>query len=211
MSEKSYKGNFTLNPTVFKKQGVYLIPLFNKWDILGSIPFILFKLKVTSISKTGARRINKLEAIGKDGTINQDFGRSSYVYNVSGELYAQLFIGNDFTKKKLGTEFISFDSIEKSINNIYIQHILEYCFLKKIPFILISDIDNTTVIIESLQYSQTAERSSSIKFDFTLLDISSISPENRLLRNGVGLFTTSLRHVGEGLIKGLFKRGVYKL
>ena len=112
----------TLNPYRYGSR-ITLFPLRKEVaTILGTYGFIA--MKINSIERSGSRRINKMGAIGRGGTENQDFGRSSYTYDMEGELYTY----------SLSDGEIAVDSV---LDNVLVQYMIEYCYLNRIPLLLI--------------------------------------------------------------------------
>jgi len=151
---------------------ISLFPL--RWEIrtmFGVYGFIAMKVK--RIERQGSRRINKMGAIGRGGTENQDFGRTTYSYTLQGELYTYaLSDGETF--------------IESVTDSMYVQYLIEYCYLNRIPLLLISDIDTTIVIIEEEQFIEEGSKPNVLSYNLTLLEISEISPESRMKRKLFG-------------------------
>jgi|GEM_PF-5702414 len=171
---------------------VYLVPLFSveKMPFLNALP-IIFYLKVNKISRESGRRINKLEAVARDGTINQDFGRTTYVFNVEGELYSYF------------PEWFGFQNHDRVVTEVLTQYMIEYCFIKRIPLLFSSDIDTTIVIIESEEYEQNAERPYSLIYRLKLLEITELTAEQRLKRKAIFRGIRSAVDVGRGLLEML--------
>ena len=99
-------------------------------------------MKVKSISRRGSRRINKMGTIGKAGTENQDFGRTTYEYSLEGELYLY--------------SFTDFSDVTDLADDLAVQYAIEYCYLTRTPLLLISDIDTELVAIANVTPSPIA-------------------------------------------------------
>jgi len=139
--------------------------------LLGLYGFI--GMKVNKIERSASRRINKMGAIGRGGTENQDFGRTTYVYSLEGELYTYALSDGELV-------------FESLLDSVLVQYAIEYCFLNRIPLLLISDIDTTIVIIESEKFIEEGSKPNVLKYNLSLLEISEITPKSRMLRKVAG-------------------------
>lgn len=157
-------------------------------QLLGFYGFIA--MKVTNIERSASRRINKMGAIGRGGTENQDFGRTTYTYDLSGELYTYALSDGELM-------------INSVADNVMVQYCIEYCFLNRIPLLLISDIDTTIVIIESERFIEEGSRPNVLKYNLSLLEISEITPKSRLLRKIAGTLVGGLTAATKGAIDNI--------
>lgn len=161
---------------------ITLFPLGKNLSRIGIYGFI--GMKVKSIRRSGSRRINKMGTIGKAGTENQDFGRTTYEYSLDGELYLY--------------SFTDLSDVTDLADDLAVQYAIEYCYLTRTPLLLISDIDTTIVIIEKETFVEEGSRPNTLKYKLDLLEISDVSPTTRLTRKMIG----TVAQTGFSTVKG---------
>ena len=192
---------------------VYMIPLFSKLrksraliGLKGAASLIFISMKAKKLSRQSRRRINKLEAIGRDGTINQDFGRTTYEYEIEGELYAEpITIEGLIGTSEEGRPLREVGQSIRGLTDQMIQNVIEYCFIGKIPILLSSDIDTTLVIIEEENLVQDATRPYGLFYRLKLLEISEVRPEERIIRRAIYNGTRGVAQTTTGIFSRLLK------